>query len=123
MGRAYALEVNGADLAARVPPAIFLTLIENGLVHQRAAEGATFNLRVTTTPQVVTYVFFSPASRSTNRPRPPGGTGLRYVKARLEESFPGRWTFADHPTGTGWETVIELRTAPRTEAAYEDHSH
>ena len=42
------------------------------------------------------------------------GTGLRYVKARLEESFPGRWTMAAGPVEGGWRTVIELG-GPRPE--------
>jgi len=41
---------------------------------------------------------------------PAEGTGLRYVKTRLEESFPGHWklesgSLAD---GQGWRTRIEL---------------
>jgi hypothetical protein len=41
----------------------------------------------------------------------PDGTGLRYVKARLEESFPGRWTFAAAPVADGWRVRIVLAPA------------
>ena len=41
----------------------------------------------------------------------PEGTGLRYIKARLEESFPGRWTLSGGPVPEGWRTEIEWRCA------------
>jgi len=41
------------------------------------------------------------------------GTGLRYIKARLEESFTGRWKYAGIPIPGGWETMIEIHGAPR----------
>jgi len=31
------------------------------------------------------------------------------VKARLDESFPGRWTLTAGPVAGGWQTVIEVR--------------
>ena len=100
------------DPAALVPPALFLTLIENGFSHQRVApprrvvhpapgEGAAGGHL--TTPSC------RQARRRRTRRRAPGGTGLRYVRARLEESFPGRWSFRDGLTAAGWETVIEVR--------------
>ena len=45
------------------------------------------------------------------------GTGLRYIKARLEESFTGRWTLSGAPVSDGWETVIEIRAPEAVGAA------
>jgi hypothetical protein len=36
------------------------------------------------------------------------GLGLRYVKTRLEESFPGRWRVASEAVGAMWRTTIEV---------------
>lgn len=49
----------------------------------------------------------SGARRSATPPAGSGGTGLRYIQARLEESFPGRWNLQAGPTEDGrWQTLI-----------------
>jgi hypothetical protein len=95
---------------AMVPPALFLTLIENGFAHQRIKETvAEFTLRQEPLPSGgFRYVMVSPGRIQAESNRAPGGTGLRYVKARLEESFPGQWTFQDGWKEAGWQTVIEI---------------
>jgi hypothetical protein len=42
--------------------------------------------------------------------RPAGGTGMRYVRARLEESFPARWSLRSEAVAGGWASVIEIGT-------------
>jgi len=111
-GRSRRLEVEGAADEALVPPALFLTLIENGLVHQEAAPGAPFRLQATAAPDGMRFVFLSPGRTRPREGRSEGGTGLRYVKARLEESFPGQWTFAQGAVAGGWETIVGWQPAP-----------
>ncbi len=108
-GRALELAATGEDEEALVPPALFLTLIENGLVHQQAEAGAAFRLTARPGAGGVDYVFLSPGRMRELTGRPVGGTGLRYIKARLEESFPGDWTLAQRAVAEGWETVISWR--------------
>jgi hypothetical protein len=36
------------------------------------------------------------------------GTGSRYVKMRLEESFPGAWRLRSGPLNDGWVVEIDL---------------
>jgi hypothetical protein len=112
-GKTWRLDARNVDPAALVPPALFLTLIENGFAHQRVASAdAAFALRQESVAAGgVNYVFVSPGDPHADPTRVPGGTGLRYVKARLEESFPGRWSFRDCQTPAGWKTVIEIRAA------------
>ena len=106
----WKLEAAGVDSSATVPPALFLTLIENGLSHQRAEPDATtFTLRAEPTRDGIRYIFVSPGSVRLDVSRPGGGTGLRYVRARLEESFPEAWTMSQGAVAGGWETVIDLR--------------
>ena len=110
MGLRLALAAPEVDGATKVPPAIFLTLIENGLVHQQPATGATqeFTIKMNRAAGAVRFHFLSPGDTRTPRARVEGGTGLRYVKARLEESFPGAWKFAQQATPAGWETSLEF---------------
>jgi LytS/YehU family sensor histidine kinase len=112
-GVAWSLVADEVDENAVVPPAIFLTLIENAFVHQRpAAKEVAFRLRMERRADEVRYFFVSPGEvKPLETVRVSGGTGLRYVKARLEESFSGRWTFEHHASADGWETVITVRAA------------
>lgn len=114
-GQAWELDTNGVDATVMVPPAVLLTLIENGFTHQRVtSEPTVFRLSVTRTAEATTRLtFFSPGAVCTDSPRSTGGTGLRYVKARLEESFPGRWTLRGEPVPDGWLSTIELTAEPR----------
>ena len=109
-GVEWRLETRNVAPENAVPPALFLTLIENGYIHQRVRDGAAvFELSAAPRPGGTAYTFVSPGEIKVRPGRADGGTGLRYVKARLEEGFPGRWSFAHgpHPAG-GWATVIEL---------------
>jgi hypothetical protein len=110
-GIEWRLETRDVGPESAVPPALFLTLIENGYIHQRVqGAAAAFELSAAPRPDGIEYTFVSPGTVKVQPDRPDGGTGLRYVKARLEESFPGRWSFAHGPHAAGgWATVIELR--------------
>ena len=108
-GRAWKLETSGVEATASVPPAIFLTLIENGFAHQCVTNGDTaFTLNAQRCAEMTRYTFVSPGELQIDAGRPAGGTGLRYVKARLEESFPGRWTLESERVAGGWRTTVEL---------------
>lgn len=112
-GRTWSLGAGGVDERMPVPPAVFLTLIENGFAHQRVRDAvAAFDLTMERTPGGATrFRFVSPGEVQTDPARLPGGTGIRYVKARLEESFPGLWTLRHAVVDGGWETVIEIGVA------------
>jgi hypothetical protein len=45
-----------------------------------------------------------------------GGTGLRYIRARLDESFHGAWKLSQRAVSEGWETIIELSATETAEA-------
>ncbi|HUG11747.1 MAG TPA: histidine kinase [Opitutaceae bacterium] len=106
-GSQWSLDTTGVDESTPVPPALFLTLIENGMVHQKADCGAVFRLKPT--DDRAGFSFVSPGRTRESTGRPIGGTGLRYVKARLEESFPGSWTLDQGAVDDGWETVIRWK--------------
>lgn len=107
--RAWTLETAGVDPTVSVPPALFLTLIENGFSHQRVGEGRTaFLLRAERTGAGMRYTFLSPGAVVSGKDRVGGGLGLRYVRSRLEESFHGAWSLTQREVPGGWETVIDL---------------
>lgn len=111
----YSLEVEGLDGARRVPPMIFHTLIENGLTHAyEPGENGRFLLRCETTEAEVRYTMRNDGSRlgqiaSWAKDRLEEGLGLRYIKARLEESYPGRWRVTYGLTGASFEVAIALK--------------
>jgi hypothetical protein len=118
-GAGCTLEVSGIDPGAGVPPALFHTLIENGLTHLLPRNGRLeFELRAERLPAGMRYTLRARGERqalpsvnsaATNANEAvTEGTGLRYIKARLEESFTGRWTLSGAPVSDGWETVIEI---------------
>jgi hypothetical protein len=127
----YSLRTEGVHDDTRIPPALILTLIENGLTHaRRPGHAVEFVLTGQTNGSKERLVFLAPWGREPGpgRSRPDAraetskgavaeGTGSRYVKARLEESFPGRWTFESSPVAEGWRTVIEIsRPTPGDDA-------
>ncbi|MFO1449720.1 MAG: histidine kinase [Opitutaceae bacterium] len=109
-GKPWTLETDGVDESLAVPPATFLTLVENGVTHQvPSRESAQFRLAWARRASKERFTFFSPGEVRQQPDRLPGGTGLRYVRARLEESFPGRWSLVQAAVAGGWETIIELQ--------------
>ena len=110
-GARCALEARGVDEYALVPPALFHTLIENGLTHLLPRDGKIdFTLSAEQFPGASRYILVACGSRQDTARGETAreGTGLRYIKARLEESFTGRWQLRSEPVVEGWCTVIEI---------------
>ncbi|MFO1451399.1 MAG: histidine kinase [Opitutaceae bacterium] len=108
-----ALTTTGVDEQAPVPPALFHTLVENGLTHLLPRDGhIDFELLATQVPGATRYRLIARGERQPDDPArahaPRVGTGLRYIEARLEESFPQRWSLRSEPTPEGWQTTLEL---------------
>jgi len=91
----------------RIPPLVFHTLVENGLTHGCAGEFSV--RRAETAVGTVRYNIFNTCTKPIE---PAGeardGTGIRYVKTRLQEAFPGAWSFSQGPRENGWEVVLEI---------------
>ncbi|QSQ16853.1 histidine kinase [Myxococcus landrumensis] len=110
-GTAFQLETEGVDLAAPVPPALLHTLLENAFSHNRYVSPHTFRLQGSLITEGAQprrrYVFLAPLGTGT-RQGGGEGTGSRYLRARLEEAFPGAWGLQDGPTESGWMTRVEV---------------
>ena len=105
----FILHPRGIDYNEQIPPAVIHTILENGITHNRL-ERDTINFYLTfsrTGPQRHYHIFCeNDLSNLDFHPGTAMGTGLQYVRARLEESFPGQWDFEHRPADGGWETHI-----------------
>jgi hypothetical protein len=107
--RTYHLQLNGVDLYQSIPPAIFLSVIENGIMHNYFEEQViVFTIDYAYEVSTKRYIIYSPGKNKLGDIKE--GTGLQYIKARLEESFPGKHTLISVPaTGGGWHTEIIIK--------------
>ncbi len=105
----FKLEVEGISGDETVPPAIFHTLVENGLTHGYAqrAEGC-FKLSKTSHQHGVRYQLYNNGCSQKTSSNGSSGTGLRYVESRLEESYPGKWKLHSKAVDDGWMVSIDL---------------
>ena len=104
----FELETEGVREEALIPPALFHTLVENGITHNEYAGGAVrFFLREDRLETGRRYTFITPVDGGRSKEFEEG-TGLRYVRARLEESFPERWSLSSGPIEDGWRTTIGI---------------
>lgn len=105
----YKLLVKGSSVGLKVPPTIFLTLIENGLTHNRiSADRADFELDIKEDENRIIYKLLAPGKIVNRDMINPKGTGLKYVEARLTESYEDQWSIYADAKEEGWLTCIEI---------------
>jgi two-component sensor histidine kinase len=105
----FTLESHGISGHERVPPAIFHTLIENGLTHGYGKKkSGRFVLSKERINNGTRFKLFNDSEASAPDHGNANGTGLKYVEARLEESYPGRWKLDSAPVERGWTVTIEI---------------
>ena len=109
----YLWEETGINPEEKIPPGILHTLLENGITHSlpRADNSIKFKLiyELNTTYKCYTFLTFAKDVRPrTNHQKE--GTGLKYIKARLTESYQDKWDFVSESTNNGWENIIKIYT-------------
>lgn len=96
----------------QIPPMIFHTLIENGLTHAfETGENGIFEIEQQKNGRKTVYKVRNNGSLLTQQKsngKIKEGMGLRYIQARLEESFPGQWNLKYGLRQEYWEVKIEL---------------
>jgi sensor histidine kinase YesM len=106
----YSWEEEGIDHAQEIPPAIFHTLLENGITHNLPLEDNSikFKLVYESNNESKTYIFLTYATKLRQSRSTKEGTGLKYIKARLTESYQSKWDLISEPTDEGWKTIIKI---------------
>lgn len=108
----YEWTTHGVDEEALIPPAIIHTGLENGVTHSLPnADGKVvfaLDYQQTTKGEEYRLQTIAPIRPSTND-RLREGTGSRYIKARLQESYQDRWSYISQPTANGWEMIIKIQ--------------
>ena len=110
----YLWDEEGISPNEQIPPATLHTLVENGITHCAPLPDNTikFKLIFDTNEQFKSYTFLTFAKVRQTTKVSSDGTGLKYVKARLEESYGEMWSFSSEATEHGWEKYyknIQLR--------------
>lgn len=109
-GADYRLETSGIVEDEEIPPMIFHTLIENGLSHgYESRSKGNFTLQRSQNSDSVRFRLFNDGDFSEAGAKDSSGFGLKYIRSRLEESYPDRWSVVSQQCTQGWETIIEIR--------------
>lgn len=92
-----------------IPPGIILTLVENSISHNIQSDKAhqmTISLLENSGGLKIefTYIDILPDHQFKSRE----GLGNSYIKARLEECYPGNWNFISQPLRGNWVTTISI---------------
>lgn len=106
----YTLEEIGIDLEEKIPPAILHTLLENGITHSMPMEDNSikFKLVYESNSEYRCYTFLTFASGVKQATSREEGTGLKYIKARLTESYQSKWDLTSEPTREGWKNTLKI---------------
>ncbi|MEM9545587.1 MAG: histidine kinase [Bacteroidota bacterium] len=112
----YHWEDEGIDPNDTIPPAIIHTAVENGVSHSLPnTDGSiSFKLQFERTEKYKQYTLSTKAeirksSTFDEMDNENGdGMGLKYIKARLQESYHDRWTLTSESTSDGWATIIRI---------------
>jgi hypothetical protein len=107
--RTYELRDDGVNHQGRVPPALFHTLLENALTHNRYTAGATFTLSERTDKTERVYTLRSPLAGEVRAES--SGTGHAYVRARLRAAFGERWRFESRAVDGEWQDIVAVPCA------------
>ncbi len=98
-----------------IPPAIIHTAVENGVTHGLPLEDGTITFRLSfeTTSIYRQYTLQTiadkrPSGNLVQRGASGEGTGTRYIKSRLQESYQDRWVLISRPTEQGWEMIVQI---------------
>jgi len=94
-----------------IPPAVIHTLLENSITHCLPSDenSMRFKLIAFTTKNTQEYTFLTFGNIRNQQKKTSDGTGFKYIKARLTESYGDDWTFTSEPTNEGWKNTITIQ--------------
>jgi sensor histidine kinase YesM len=106
----YDWEENNIDENEDIPPAIIHTIIENGITHSLSPKQGCiiFRLSFTKEKNYKQYTLLTLAENRQRKKESSNGTGFKYIKARLNESYGNNWHFDSCAVEEGWLTTIKI---------------
>lgn len=106
----YHWEDSGIEDGELIPPAILHTILENGITHSKALPDGSigFQLSFVRHPGFKEYTLLTIAENRETKIRKETGTGFKYIKARLRESYGEVWAFTSTATEEGWKSTIKI---------------
>lgn len=106
----YIWSDSGINSNEKVPPAIFHTLVENGITHclPRVDGIMRFELFFESWPTMKIYEFYTYGKLRLLEKEIKEGTGIKYIKSRLIESYGDKWEFESSVCKEGWKNKIIL---------------
>lgn len=106
----YTWTEEGIEPGEQIPPAILHTLLENGITHclPLPDNSIQFKLLYESNSDFKCYTFLTFATISRPSSILKEGTGTRYIKARLTESYGTKWAFSSQPTEQGWKNTLKI---------------
>jgi len=105
----YEMNINQLDEDVKIPPAILHTLIENGITHNLPINGkVVFELCQNQDSEKYEIQLLTYGKPKSKENMIEDGTGMKYIKSRLEESFSGKWHLENTEINEGWKTKITI---------------
>lgn len=107
----YSLDEEGIDQEQKIPPGVLHTLLENGITHSLPLEDNSikFTLTFESYNDYICYTFLTFAAPVKQRTQPrKDGTGIKYIKARLTESYNDKWELTSEPENHGWKNTLKI---------------
>lgn len=106
----YDWEEKDIDENEEIPPAIIHTIVENGITHSQPPKHGCilFRLSFTKEKNYKEYALLTIAKNRKTREDKSSGTGFKYIKSRLNESYHDNWQFDSFAVEDGWQTTIKI---------------
>ncbi len=107
--KSYSLKLLNLDLNKHIPPLIFHTLIENGLTHSSDKQkSSVFELEYQSDDQNDVYFIRNDGAKPSNG-NINEGIGFAYIRQRLQECFPDRWSLNYQFINSFWSVRIDIK--------------
>lgn len=102
------MEVSGSVEKVMVPPLVLHTIVESGITHGFSRlDTGTFTIAVEKADRWTTISIANDGASEGDTTSI--GTGGRYVRSRLSESYGNRWELISEPKERGWMWILRIK--------------
>lgn len=106
----FSLVLKNIEPDLTIPPGVFHTLVENGITHNRYRE-AKISFKLSQEPceqGARCYRLATPFAGESSRKTKSSGLGIKYIKARLQESYGNSWKIEQGVENNDWITRVMI---------------